>query len=419
MKKRIMAIVLLGVMLLGGCQPVPKNVKQDIADLKEAKEELQKIREERNFQTITELSKLDGQIRKEERGLVHVDAEIHVPNAEEVYKLELHNNTAFWDNRYQILQNIGGEELTDTSQILYGSDEAGNYYNGNANEFYLQKLDEGGRLDGKLGEYAGRHIEVDNIGNLTIGDGSVPSSSDMGNDVYVEKRYTGQEIKECSDSFTLMDGSVVSMSEVVERFHEHTAYVKEYLPQTDIVLSDICVMQSEDNRCSLDIFGEVRYRGVPLSKIGVEAGDVIDFEYEFNAAACCYLDNVTSTEASRVVKIDGSYGDIAELETYKEVLDLDSALDILSSKVAMDKVTNISKVSLEYFVSYPKNQSRAVDRNITYEGRPVWSFFEPITGQSEEQTHFLCGLAQMYMLGNIYYVDAVTGEFFAYEEVLL
>lgn len=419
MKKRIMIIVLLGIVFLGGCQSVPENVKQDIADLKEAKEELQKIKEESNFQTIEELSKLDGQIRKEERGLVYIDAEIHAPNAEKMYKLELHNNTAFWNNRYQILQNIGGEDLTESSQAVYGYEALEDYYNGEVNEFYSSNLDDEGIIGGKLGEFAEKHIELDNIGSLTIGNGSVPTPYDMGNEIYVEKRYTEQEIKESSDSFMLMDGSVVSMSEVIEIFNENTAYVKEYLPQTDIALSDICVMQSGDDRCSLQLFGEVRYQGVPLSKIDVDVSGIIDFEYECNAAACCYMDCMTSTDASRVVKIDGSYGNIAEKEVYKKVLDLDSALDILSSKVAMDKVTNISRISLEYFVSYPKNQSRMEDRDIIYEGRPVWSFFEPITVRTEEQNLVLTGLNEMYMFGNVYYVDAVTGEFFAYEEVIL
>lgn len=124
--------------MMSGCQPVPENVKQDIAAMEKAKAEMKEIKENSEYQKVSKISKLAGRRMKEERNLLHIDAEVYVPDALEVYQFQCKNNKAFWLNRYQILEDVSGVKITEDSPYLWGYEQLENYFRGRNSSFILQ-----------------------------------------------------------------------------------------------------------------------------------------------------------------------------------------------------------------------------------------------------------------------------------------
>lgn len=401
--------LLLTLTMLCGCQPVPQNVQQDIVALKEAKEELKKLQESMEYQSVSSLSDLNGQRMVEEHNLLHIDAEIETPDTTKAYLLTLERTPAFWENRYQILEDVGGPALTEEAPYTVDDYEA--FMNGSTQQNYMKTAQENANWQREyLGDFQNTSVDVSNDGAMCITNYSVPYIEYIAEK---EALYLGETLNELSGDYELLDGSVVTMNDVRRIFDERTEVFETYLSEQEIKLSEMYVMRTDAGRYYLSIRGTTYYKGFPFCRLPTEVEDENDYIHSFHKSGCEYKMWLTSSEAINLSYLIYAFNVISEEKEYKELLSLDSAIDILSANVAMNKITEISEISLEYFLSYPKEQQEFWEYDVTYEARPVWRFTEYDT-LPENIDNCIADSRE----GNIYFVDAVTGEFFAYEDMI-
>lgn len=429
MNKKYLSILLclLCASILTACQPEEKNGKENTAATETAEEGNTEVNIPKEYVSLKEIAGLNGERCKEDREQLHIDAEIDVPEVEEVYQLELRRREVFWENRYQILKDVVGMELAENDPYSYNMDE---WMDGEIYQLYEGNPEnaEQEMVAATLGNAAGKNIIVDNMGLLKMINMEVPlpwetekesSDTETGfqnlqeSEIVIKERYIGRELTELSKEYTFSDGTVVDAETARAMFDEQAEYFEQYLPNQEIVLKELRVKGTNDGIRSLRMNGGVEYKGMQLCRLPAYLTNERNSEYPFHLGNCMYTYELTSANGAWLNDLIYAYEAIAEAETYDELLSLDTAEDILLTHTAGNKKVNISEISLEYLISYPQDKNELLEKEIVYEGKPAWRFTEELEKSSDS-----VGEAEDNKYGNVFYIDAVTGEFFNYENMI-
>ena len=411
-KKRLIGILMAMFFMLTGCVPVPDNVKQDIlARRQQSETEAQQNRsEDLQMIPVGEAAKNTPATYRDKTGNVTFDGIVQMPDVKALYKYKIGVSDWLYKNsdrvRKQFLKYY--DNLEKKSEQKPEPDEVG-YYDS------IEYADANDPVEGGHGDFLRMGIN----GELTLGMYTdIESTPDA-----VERwfPFPGPEEKSEHNYFYGLDGRRLNgqndevkldkgKSETIEQAKENLQmFLDDYEALTGMEVAIDRITTSYNDKTdanNLSANATFVYDGVRVDD-GLQLSQPIR---EYNNICRLYTRvhqlEVGSGTYPLVTTFNYCYVPEEKVETYERILSFESAWELLQKKTADQIKVQIERADLMYSLWYIPKGDTDMDWDLQMSeppeiyATPVWRF---VSYHTEEDPY-------------TYYVDAVTGEIWAYEQ---
>lgn len=392
--------------LISGCAEAPDEVKKEIAEIQQAKEEQRELEKSLTFIHPFELQRDAQEHLSIDDGVFRFEGNVIVPECEDVYLLELGVNDEMFENLDKnmplIMEYVGAKDKDWQNYIT-----AENGVNGNAESAAdtIKTFNDGGYCFLKVEDTI---VEINQSGMLNInrksGDEKHPYFLNVDGNIAETYSFINNREKSLNEEIEL-NGEKVTLGEINETFEESIELINSCSPDLNLILHDARIIEDNATNETMVVFRALNsYEGVCfdpnyiIPQDSEATGGKSFVGYEMNQQIHEVSDecNIALRETSYIVS--------GTKKKYNNVIDFDSALRIVEGTVPQDKITTIESAEFMYQIYYEGEEGQAwnyvYEKPPTFFATPVWKFVEQDRPSEMKAT--------------VYYVDAITGKIYSF-----
>lgn len=395
----VVLCMVLSAFILSGCAETPDEVKQEIEEIKKAREEQRELQKNLTYVIPSELKK-DGQDDfSMDHGVLCFDGSVNIPDCKNVYLLEMKVNDEFIENidkNMQLsLEHVGVEEK-DWKKYITNE----NGINGKADTTTNKSYNGGKYCFIEMNDF---YISVDQAGyfsiNRKIENEEHPYFLKNGKIIDTYFMLSGKET--FFNNVIELDDEKVTLGKLNDMFEKEVDLMNRCSPNLNLIAHDVRICEYRDTQIKMAVFRALSsYKGVCFDSNYIAdqeakiTGGKSFVGFEMNQQI--HSDGDTCATAVR----ETSYLVSKEIKEIDKVIDFESALNMIEYTVPKDKITIIESAEFMYQIYYEGEEGQRWE-NIrekppVFYAYPVWKFVEK--GRSDEYS------------ATVYYVDAVSGE---------
>lgn len=402
--KKAASILSICVVLLfiTACAEPPHEVREEMAKIETAKEERKRIEKRIVYVSPSELKKSREAKTSVDYGVLRFQGEVVIPDIEKVCLLEMKVNDEAFNNiekTMPLLMQFAGMRETDWKPYIVdwepGSQNA--EVEGRDASIYAEKgfcfvekdtanfsVNQSGliSINQKRGEEGHPHF-------LSV-DGTIEGTWSFVNDKEV---MLTKEVE--------WNGEKVILRELADDFETGVNLFNECTSELGLMLHDARMMTDRETGEEMLVFRALSsYKGVFFDSnyIIPQTGEKSFVGFEMNQQIH------DKGDQCKIALRETSYLVSGELKEYTEVIDFDSALNLLRETAPQDKVTIIESAEFMYQIFYEgeegQNWQYAYEKPPVFYAAPVWKFVEKERASEMKAT--------------VYYVDAVSGSVYSF-----
>lgn len=400
--KKIINIFLgafLAVSILSGCAETPDNVKQEIEEIEKARGEQRELENNLTYVRPSELRKDSKDKFAMDHGVLRFDGSVNIPDCNNVYLLEMKANDEIIENIDEnmqlVLEHVGVQEkdwkkyITNENGIIGKADTTTN-----------KSYNSGRYCSVEINDII---IFADQAGYFSINQKT--DSEDhpyfLKNGKIIDTYFLVNDKENLLNSVIDLDGEEVTLGKLNDRFEKEVDLMNRCSPNLNLVTHDVRISEDRETKIKMAVFRALSsYKGVCFDSnyILTQEAKVLDGKSFVGFEMNQQIHNEGDTCATALRET--SYIVSKEVKELDEVIDFESALNMIEHTVPNDKITTIESAEFMYQIYYEGEEGQRWE-NIrekppVFYAYPVWKFVEK--DRSDEYS------------ATVYYVDAVSGK---------
>lgn len=405
MKKiRIPIIILLVIiLLLPSCAAVPKNVQKDVNAFKQAREESEKLAKDMHFIKVSDVFKNTPQTLNYKNGIININAKVCVPQAEQVYKLELAPNDLYAEKDILLKSFLDDKSYANLNSLEYKDfpiDKPA-IYDGIEDKSYSAK----GSFSIEFGD--NKVLSFDRCGWLSLYDKTVKMDEHFfpgTQGVLTSETFFYNEIGGDFSESVKINGEDCRIADVWKQFEDNVNYFAECVPNFNYKPYSLEFYDKDDDLTLKTIAcrAAYEYNGVCFDPIYISEQNKKN--YNISRVNFGFFQNFHCLNDDCFIALRDSYKVTKEIETYDKILDLDSAIKVMQTSLSKERFANIDTIELMYGMYYYGDKGEGWKGSLEvppqFYAEPYWKFTE--TNDNSYLT--------------VHYVNAVTGQFYSYNQ---